>query len=81
MGVGLPSLAEWEEVIEESGRRLVQRHTIETPATSAIVELEQPLRLHNSVFRVPETVPDPGAPGMARPRGTGGAWAERTGGG
>lgn len=40
MGVGLPSLAEWEEVIEESGWRLVQRHTIETPAASAIFELE-----------------------------------------
>jgi hypothetical protein len=40
MGVYLPTLEEWDEVIAESGWRCVRKHVIETPAATVVFELE-----------------------------------------
>jgi hypothetical protein len=40
MGVYVPTLAEWDEVLAESGWAVVRRHTVETPAATVVFELE-----------------------------------------
>ena len=40
MGVYLPTLEEWDEVLQESGWTCVGRHLVETPTASVIFELE-----------------------------------------
>jgi phenylpyruvate C(3)-methyltransferase len=40
MGVYLPTLAEWDDVLAESGWQMVRRHLVDTPAATVVFELE-----------------------------------------